>query len=230
MATHSLRFAVTDEHGNRAATWKIWARAGVGKHDVYLACRSLGGKLKASLHQSGSWHIGFVRSFLREELEDDHPKRSNPYIENWERPPEIAPGVTLAYRILVPTCGVTVPITDSIPSSMIWIPAAPKGKAVEIDVLLTAPDVNVSAWPGRRSMKTKLAGKFVLDNSETVWVVHRVDSVPQFTQKAGNVTRFKSSTDVSLSDGDLRAIVIGKHEDGSRFMIDCALDTPANAA
>ena len=103
MPQQSLRFSVRDQDGNRAATWKLLTHTGSGKHDVYLTCRSLGGALKSSLHQSGSWHIGFIRDFLEKNLEDGHPKRNDPYIDRWARPTETGPGVTLAYRIVVPT-------------------------------------------------------------------------------------------------------------------------------
>lgn len=226
MPKQSLRFSVRDANGNRAATWKLLTQTGGGKHDVYLTCRSLGGKLKASLHESGSWHVGFVRDFLNENLDDGHPKREDPYIDRWPRPSEIGPGVTLAYRILVPTSGVNMAIEDTLPGSIIWIPAAPDGTAVEIDVVFTAPDAVVSNWPGRSSMNTELVGKLVLENHETVWVVHRVVDVPGFNLPSTcDPTWFKSGRDVNLTDGSIRAILLGNSDDGSRFMVDCAVQT-----
>jgi hypothetical protein len=228
MPQQSLRFSVCDENGNRAVTWKLLTQTGSGKHDVYLTCRPLGGKFKASLHQSGSWHVGFVRDFLNKNLDHSHPKREDPYIDRWPRPTEIAPGVTLAYRIVVPTSGVNIPITNKLPKSIIWIPAAPNGKAVEIDVVFTRPDTIVSNWPGRNSMQTELVGKLVLENQEIVWVVHHVVDVPAFNLPAsGNPTWFKSGRDVNLADGNIRAILFGNADDGSRFMVDCAVEITA---
>ena len=223
MAEQSLRFVVCDDE-HRAASWKIWTRTGQGKHDVYLACRSLGGALKASLHASDSWHVGFLRSFLSRELDADHPGRADPYIERWPRPPEIDPGVTLAYRIFVPTSAVNIPIDDSLPESTIRIPVAPKGKGVEIAVIITGPDTKITDWPARRSMNTELVGKLDLKNAETVWVVHRTDDVPPLSVETGNATWFKSGQEVDMSEGNIRGIVFGSHEDGSRFMIECAVD------
>jgi len=224
MPKQSLRFSVRDENGNCAVTWKLLTQTGNDKHDVYLTCRSLGGKFKASLHQSGSWHVGFVRDFLNENLDRCHPKREDPYIDRWPRPTELAPGVTLAYRIVIPTSGVNIPITNSLPKSITWIPAAPKGKAVEIDVVFTRPGTVVSNWPGRNSMQTELVGKLVLENREIVWVVHRVVDVPAFNlPSGGNPTWFKSGRDVNLADGNIRAILFGNADDGSRFVVDCAV-------
>lgn len=223
MTEQSLRFVVSDDE-HRAASWKIWTRSGQGKHDVYLACRSLGCILKASLHESDSWHVGFLRSFLSQELDADHPKQADPYIERWPRPPEIGPGVTLAYRILVPTSAVNIPISDSLPDSTIRILAAPKGKAVEIAVIFTAPDTKITDWPTRQSMNTELVGKLDLENAETVWVVHRTDDVPPLPAETRNATWFKSGREVGMSEDNIRGIIFGSHEDGSRFMIECAVD------
>jgi hypothetical protein len=223
MAEQSLRFVVSD-YEHRAASWKIWTRTGQGKHDVYLACRSLGGTLKASLHGSDSWHVGFLQSFLSRELDADHLKQVDPYIERWPRPPEIGHGVTLAYRLLVPTSAVNIPISDSLPDSTIRILAAPKGKAVEIAVIITTPDTKITDWPARRSMNTELVGKLALENAETIWVVHRTDDVPPLPGRTGNATWFKSGREVGMPEGNIRGIVFGSHEDGSRFMIECAVD------
>lgn len=229
MPKQSIRFSVRDASGNRAGTWKLLTRTGSGKHDVYLTSRSLGGRLKASLHESGSWHVGFVRNFLNEELEDDHPKRNDPYIDRWPRPAELSPGVTLAYKIVVPTSGVNIPILDSLPESIVWIPAGPEGKAVEIDIVFTRPDTIVNSWPGRNSFNTELIGRLSLENQEIVWIVHRVVDVPDLKFPTGSSTVFKSGRDVNLANGNLRAIVFGHSNDGSRFMVDCDVETDAGA-
>jgi len=196
---------------------------------VYLACRSLGGKLKASLHDSGSWHIGFLRTFVENEVADGDPKRENPYIDRWPRPNAIAPGVTVAYRIVVPTVAVNIPITDVLPANIEWIPAAPKGKAVEIDVVFTGPSTKVSNWPGRNAMKTQLVGQLPLENGETVWIVHHITDVPPLPTPTGRVTRFKSGQDIDLTDSNVRAIVFGRSDDGSRFMIECLVRADCEA-
>jgi hypothetical protein len=221
MPETSLRFAVRNSAGDRAATWKMWNRKGRGKNDVYLACRSLGGSMKASLHDSGSWHVGFLRDFVESEIPDDDPKHEDPYIDRWPRPKDIAPGVTLAYRIVVPTVAVNIPITEQLPASIEWIPAAPEGRAVEIDIVFTAAGTKVTSWPGRNAMKSQLVGKLELDNGDTVWVVHRITEVPPLPSGRGRITQFKSSPDVDITDTHLRAIVFGKSDDDSRMMIEC---------
>lgn len=70
MAKRSLRFGIHDGFTRRAATWKVWTETANGNSDVYLACRALGGSLKASLHQSGSWHIAIRQEHLNKMLID----------------------------------------------------------------------------------------------------------------------------------------------------------------
>lgn len=226
MAKLSLRFGVRDVCGNRASTWKLFAQTGVGKQDVYLTCRSLRGALKASMHDSGDWHIRFYRRYLKDNLEEDHPKHEDPYLDRWPRPAEFAPGMTLAYRIVVPTAGLNIAIKEPAPSSIIWIPAAPENKAVEIDIILAAPDVTCSHWPGRNSMETQLVGRLTLDSGDTVWAVHRVVEIPQLDVSGGKATWFngKSLEDLRHESAEsVRVIVFGDSEDGSRVAIDTVI-------
>lgn len=55
MTTHSARFGVGDPTGLRSSEWVVMWKSDTS--DVYLAGRTLGGSLKASLHQSGRCHI-----------------------------------------------------------------------------------------------------------------------------------------------------------------------------
>lgn len=52
MVPIEFRFAVSDGE-KRAATWKLWAHSLGDRSELYIAYRSLGGELKASLHHSG---------------------------------------------------------------------------------------------------------------------------------------------------------------------------------
>ena len=223
MATRSMRFTVADERGNRGASWKIWIHTETGKNDVYLACRELGGALKASLHESGSWHVGFIRKFVLENLATNEPKRADPYIEIWPRPAAIQRGITLAYRIIVPTAALNIRLDQRIKSSMIVVPAAPTGKATEITVFLLSPGALCSNWPGRRSMGTNPVSCLELDNSEKVWVVCHIVDVPQLESKAGRLSPFKSRRPTKSPAGILRGLVFGSHDDGSRWIMECAM-------
>ena len=136
MADFAVRFTVRNQSGQRAATWKCWSQA--GKEDVYLACRELGGALKTSLHESGRWHTAYFEGFFEGSVPEEHRTERGRFIDQWQRPEPIAPGVTLAYRIVTPWSSVTAPDEES--GSLVSVPAPPEGRAIEFDVFLRQRD------------------------------------------------------------------------------------------
>jgi hypothetical protein len=201
----------------------VWAHVGTGKQDIYITCRELGSALKASLHESGRWHVGFLRLFVESNLEVDDPKRNDPYISKWQRPPENHPGITLAYRIFVPTSALNIPILKPLADSIFHIPAAPKGKAIEIAMFILSPTAKCTSWPGKRGMGAELIGKLRLDNGEAVWLVYHTVDVPQLPTKSGKLSSFKCRRDADSMDGVLRGLVFGCEDDGSRWIMECAV-------
>jgi len=220
MPERSIRFCVADEKRQRSSTWKVWSQLGHNKHDVYLACRPLGGCLKASLHESGSWHIGFIRDDLKRRLDPAHPRCINPYLDRWNRPKEIAPGFTLAFRLVVPTFSVNIPIGSSFSADIIRIPTAPKDKAVEVDILFTPRGMSPEDWPGRGAMKTQFVGRFALESNEDICVVYQMTDVPSLRPPPGAKASFTSFGNVADATDHLRAIVWGSCYDDSRYMVE----------
>jgi hypothetical protein len=218
----SVRFGVGDGATRRATTWKCWAIVGAGKNDIYLANRHLAGALKASLHESGKWHIAFERDYLaKHAAPGDWPTR---VVETWDKPSDIAPGFTLAYRIITPSASVNVAPSDDERRNIIWVPPPPPDKAVEIDVALTAAHVQMSKWPGHSSMNTALVGRFTLDNGDTVWVISQVVNMPNVTVNVNRGRYFSGRTDTDIAGPDMRAILFGGVQpDGSRVMYDVVI-------
>jgi len=222
VAEVSVRFCIGDGATRRAATWKCWAIVGNGKNDVYLANRHLAGALKSSLHESGRWHVGFDSKYLANH--GDPNDWSSRFIHQWQKPPELAPGFTLAYRIITFSGAVnTTPTQDEI-ASLVWVSPPPDGRVTEVDVIITAASTRTSTWPGQRSMNTSLVGKFPLDCGDTVWLVSHVVDMPQTA--ALNVVReryFGGHTRNDVSGDALRAILFGSEPDGSRTMFDVVM-------
>ncbi len=167
MPERSIRFGITDGAGKRSATWKCWTPTGIGKHDVYLACRELGGALKTSLHETGQWHVAYSNSFFDEKVVEPGHKKKGRFIEKWARPKELAPGVTLAFRIVTPWSAVRTPYDHKNFKRMHWLQNANEGKATEIDIIVTSSTTPVTGWPGMRSMNTSLVDSMRLDNGES---------------------------------------------------------------
>jgi hypothetical protein len=222
MAQRALRFGITDGAGRRAATWKLWTETSVRKSDVYLACRSLGGTLKASLHESGDWHIAYTQQAFERYVREAIPKFEDRFIEKWRRPNDIFPGFTLGLRIVTPWSAITNPIRGSNTKNVKWLFNAPEPRAIEIDIILTAPGTPVMSWPGQRTMGTLLIGSISLANRETVWAVYRVIGMPDFSSLgSGTLYFFKGRSARDLNSEGLRGLIFGTQPDCSRVICDC---------
>src|SRR4249920_1974312 len=138
MAERSLRFGVSNGAGLRGSTWKLWTATGGGQSSVYLACRGLGGEMKSSLHESGQWRLAYSSEMFESRVKGFLPQFQNRVVTTWKRPAEIAPGITLAYRIVTPSSGVTSKVEPS-DRDVIWIPNASAHEATEVDIFLSAP-------------------------------------------------------------------------------------------
>ena len=212
-----LRFGITDNNGHRAATWTITNPK--SKSDIYISCRELRGTIKASLHQSGSWHIGYSKDAAEKYLATDQ----NKYMEIWTRPKPIALGFTLAFRIVTPYSAVTSPLIES-SKHIIWIPNCNEGFATEIDLIITSSETVVRNWPGKDKMGTKLIGSFKLVNEETAWLVYWTIPMPDLSGLSGKQFQFyKGKSKQDLVGGNLRVIIFGQESDDSRTIFDCAI-------
>jgi len=230
MAQRALRFGITDGTGHRAATWKLWTETGKKRSEVYLTSRSLGGTLKASLHESGNWHIAYSQKTFERDVKGAIPKQKDRFITKWPRPNEIASGITLAFRIVTPWSAITNLIEESKTKNVIWLPNAPKPKATKIDIIFTQPKVLVSGWPGRRSMGTALIGSMPLESGEIVWAVYWIIDMLDLSKLGEGIGRFfqgKSRDDLRING--LRALIIGTEPDCSRVIYDCAVEKKTNS-
>lgn len=224
MVQRSLRFGIQDGKGNRASTWKLWTETGGGNSELYLANRSLGGTLKASFHQSGKWHIAYSKKTFEEKVKGAIPKFTDRFIEKWPRPKEIAPGITLAYRIITPHTSVTTSTSLGSYKKVIWIPNSSESKATEIDILITAKGTTGTDWPGKNSMGTSLIGSFHLNNGDRVWAVYREIDPPDLSKIGNGEGRFfKGKSKEDLKNENLRAMVFDSEADGSRVIYDYAV-------
>lgn len=65
---------------------------------------------------------------------------------------------------------------------MLWIPNAPKGKATEIDLLISVRNSGFDGWPGKSKMGTQLVGVLPLESGETLWIVYWVIAMHSYGQ------------------------------------------------
>ena len=219
MSKKSIRFGVTDSKGNRSATWNCSA-AKPPKNDIYLACREIGSIIKVSLHQSGIWRLAYEENFFEDNFGKIDEIDKDRAIEKWSKPPEIAPGVTLAFRVVVPWNSVRTPIENSIKQNTCWVNKPPDGYAIEFYLLITAKGVKTTGWPGKDGMNSQLAGSFQLGSGENVWVVYREILMPKINQQSVNLKYFKGKNENTLKSNNLRMHALDIAEDGSRVLYD----------
>ncbi len=94
----------TNAHRCQSGVWRLWTHG----DDVYISLRDLTKVKKVSLHPSGRWRNAWA---------EEHVAKGSPFVapgqdratDKWERPPELAPGVTRAFDIVVSASDVTQP-------------------------------------------------------------------------------------------------------------------------
>lgn len=217
MPEYAIRFGVSNGAGSRAETWKCWTRVGQGKRDVYLSCRALRGTMKLSLHESGSWHMGYdPNAFQTLFREGDQPESR--FASRWKRPPQLEGGLLLAVRIQVPFEAVNIPAPELEPK-VVWIEAPEEGNMAEVALFLSderIPYTNAD-WPGRQ-MQASFVGGFPLDGGGGLWIVCRHVPCTYPTHAPLHRRRFARNVDpekVIEELESLRSLVWGDCEDGS---------------
>jgi len=221
MPEQAIRFGISDGYGRRAATWKIWTPK--GKSDIYLTNRELKGALKTSLHPSGSWHVAYDENTFKEYIDGVIPTQKDRFLKKWPRPKSIAPGVTLAFRIVTPHSSVTSPVSKA-EKNVDWLPNCPPGRATEVDILILSPTTLVNGWPGKNEMGTELVRFYRLPNGESVWVVYWVINMPDLSRvPEGKGRFFRGRTREDLKSDNLRAVAFDEEPDGSMVIYDFAV-------
>lgn len=217
MPEQALRFGVFDGAGLRAATWKCWSPA--GKEDVYLSCREMRGALKASLHESGTWHFGYDSKFFDESVRPDDKNEKGRFIDKWHVPTPIAPGVLLAFRIVTPWTAVCTPQKEL--PGVFPAPKPAEGKAIEFDLLFVEPATPVSGWPGKNEMNTALVGSYTLPSGRSIWIVYWEIPMPKLPPVKGQPKFFDGKTFDDLKGDGLKLLAFGDEPDGSKVIYDC---------
>lgn len=225
--TRSIRFSILNKSNKRGATWKCSTPIGVGKHDIYLMCRELKGSIKASLHQSGDWRIAYSRKFFEENIGNSQNPSKRRVVDQWPKPKEISPGVTLAFRIITPSSAVNLPFNLDNFSKIKWIPSASSEKAIEIAIVITSASANVLGWPGKKSIHTTLLDSMELESREKVWIVYRTIDIPNLNLSNRKITPdfYKGKSKNNLKSDGLRTIIFANMNDGSRVMLDCIVNS-----
>ena len=226
-----VRIAVGTPDGPRSGIWRVWVEP---DGSIYIAERYTAGRLKASLHPSGSWRIAFTDPAEGQRLMGGAPSTDRAF-DKFRPSREMGPGVRRAFTVVIPWLSVTQPRHGKVTEGEVhWLPALPANHLEEVVIFLTdaAATALISTWPGERSMGTKLVGRFDKQDDSTVWVVNlrraaTPEEVATWTKAQGELSQKEEARKGATPDADMRADLIGKRDDDdSRFFVDLLLVHP----
>src|SRR5215203_1963046 len=137
----------------------------------------------------------------------------------WWRPPEVAPGITRGFFIMVPTSELTSPkVTFASKPDTVWVPPAPTGRATCLTIFFFAPHADIGRITtniGRISSFFQSVGYLSLRNGETVWVVAHHQ---QMTESQKTILA-QGRVSVARSPGEFNSAFFFGHEEGVSFYL-----------
>lgn len=210
--SQTLRFAVTTPDGYRAASWRLWTQPSKWGEEIYLACRELRGAIHTSFHASGQWHTTFSAEAAGRLPSPE--RQGQRRIEEWPRPVEILPGLTIAYSILTPASAAFTPGSGKL-GKLIQIPNAPEGEANMTKILLVRAGTTLQVVNG------DLVATSPLSDGGQLAIVNRAVKMPEFkTQTQMRQRFFQGSSSDDLKSEHLRAIAFCDFDGGHRGIVD----------
>lgn len=142
-----IRFGAFGRDGKYSGTWICWTNRGTEKRDVFVACRETAGSIKASLHESGNWHVAFDGGKFAS-MFDAMSAPPSRFLTKLNKPPILVNGLTVACRIFIPWSSVARD-APARPKEVMWLDCPPPGSALEVFVLLSDSLPIPGDWPGR---------------------------------------------------------------------------------
>jgi hypothetical protein len=157
----SVRFAVRDNEGRRSAMWSLFSMGS----NVGLTTTEVGGLMKANLHESGSWQIGYTSEYERKQRTAGKWQGGSRHWQIWGRPEAVQPGYTAAVKILVPSAALARRAEPTKTKPVRWIDSR-EGYGVSFTVWLCKSKVPPWGYGGNNECIATLP----LPNGEVVLV------------------------------------------------------------
>ena len=129
----SKRIQLSDGATRRSTVYVIFSAKCAA--DIYVVPRMLGGAVKVSLHQSGSWQVGETNESFARSISG-----GSRHWEIWRRGTDIGPGVTRAWYLTIPDTELRAGVADP---KAYQLPPVGAGHAASLEILLlsaTGPD------------------------------------------------------------------------------------------
>lgn len=220
----TFRFAVGSTDGPRSGIWTLWTPS--DSSEVYVAARQLAGSLKVSLHASGNWQAAFTTQFVDKLSRESKWSRGSRHVDKWRRPEEIAPGITLALRVLVPHSELhATPIKLPSTKPVTWVSASGNEYVSEFSVYFAAPQVVIITKQEDAKSENRALTSIPLSNGEKLWIVHHLllntgqltSYIAEMKAKLKGRKPDLSTSDISKILPSHRIIIGGNDEKGIRY-------------
>ncbi|MCI0724185.1 MAG: hypothetical protein L0338_35275 [Acidobacteria bacterium] len=216
MTTRSVRFGVGDPAGARSSEWLVlWSSS---TSDVYIAARTLGGLLKASLHESGRCHIRAPDP--RKWLSPGHPPR---FLDTWSIDPQNR--YEFPFGVIIPASELRPgPWSQHKNKATLWLPAKPSA-AVEIAVFLTrihplpVNQLTSAGWHTTIVAERLRDGRDLLVMAGDAKLPH--DKRRELDEVKAQARRVAS--ELNTKQSNLRLLLFASNEQGTRRFVEAAL-------
>jgi hypothetical protein len=163
-----VRFQAVGPDGRSSASWTVFANGSTS--DVYIAARPIAGKVKVSLHESGSWRHAFISDATAAPFLPPGADRAFDKFAPASEP--IAPGWLLAYTIVLPESELQPYPAER--KQITPLAVAGLGSAVAVMILLGT----ASAAPVRWDPSLSEVGRLQLANGGQVLLLAQTVGVP----------------------------------------------------
>ena len=208
----SMRLQLAGSNNRRSTVWSITSAR--RSADIYVTPRMSGGKLKISLHQSGSWHVGLVNEAAHG-LEAGESR----HWEVWKRGGELAAGVVRAWYLLIPEDELRV--LDADPKAY-QLPDVGQDHALSLEVLFASNEGTQMTFDS-----SHVVGRWRLhEHDESCLVVARripwSDEQRSWADRARKATAELGSAKGAQREPDHRYFLHGHNSEGVRFGLELA--------
>jgi hypothetical protein len=163
-----FRFVVATREGHHSTAW--FTRDVKKKNSFYIGARTIGGKMKISLHGELNCRLAFTKEGMAAMKQQGLDVSENRALVEWYRKPAPENGCVHVVSLIFPTDYLRLPAPEStFKEPLLFVDAAPPGKAVEFGVFFSRGP-QIRAEPKFIQIGVPLVYAS-LDNGDTVWVV-----------------------------------------------------------
>jgi len=208
----SCRLQLTDGANRFSTVWGVFSAKRAA--DMYIAPRMLGGAVKVSLHQSGSWQAGLTNASPAHLWSN-----GSRHWDLWKRGSELAPGTVRAWYLLIPDEELRTGPGDG---KAHQVPPVGYGHAVSIEFLMMTTQGAPVEFDD-----THVIGRWVLcGRDESCLLIARRIPWPEELQVWANSARSAAAAQVESAgikvSHEHRYYIHGHNAQGVRFGLELA--------